>query len=70
MKDLGVVAGVTLVLSIIIFGVVTAGSEEFPGSNTKNGVTNSTQLPEGVEVDRNRLHEPDYGVAGESEGGE
>lgn len=68
MKDLGIMAAVTLVLSILIFGIVTAGSEEFPGSNTKNGVISGSDLPEGVDVDRNRLHAPDEPTEGEGEG--
>ena len=48
------------VFSIIVFGAVTAGAESSDGSNTRNGVMVGPALPEGLEVDRNRLHAPDY----------
>jgi hypothetical protein len=54
------------VFCAVVFGAVTAGADSSDGSNTRNGVMVGPELPGGLEVDRNRLHAPDY----DAEGGE
>ncbi len=60
MKDLGVAAAVILAFSVIVFGAVTAGAETSDGSNTRNGVS-QPPMPEGVQVEINRLEAPSGG---------
>ncbi len=55
------------VFCVVVFGAVTAGADSSDGSNTRNGVMVGPALPEGLEVDRNRLHAPDYDAEGEGE---
>jgi len=57
MKDLGLMAAGFAVFSVIVFGVVDAGTESTPGSNTNNGVS-QPPLPQGVTAEINRLEAP------------
>ena len=45
------------VFGLVIFGSVAAGAERSQGSTTRNGVS-QPPLPDGIQIERNRLEAP------------
>jgi len=57
MKDLGLMAAGIAVFGLVVFGSVAAGAERSQGSTTRNGVS-QPPLPDGIQIERNRLEAP------------